>query len=152
MKKFLKVFIIFISGIFVGATLVFVIMKKNLEHMNELMSWEYISSESEAAINAYEFQSPEVGIYAFQRYIQLLNSYKGKNLILFDDKALLKSISLANVRLGNLYTKIGTHDKAEQCYSRAVDLYRESGKSVSLEELKQLIRKLDSNMEIKEED
>jgi hypothetical protein len=97
MKKFLKVFIIFISGIFVGATLVFVIMKKNLEHMNELMSWEYISSESEAAINAYEFQSPEVGIYAFQRYIQLL-------------------------------------------------------KSVSLEELKQLIRKLDSNMEIKEED
>lgn len=129
-----------ILGLFVGALGGYYWLFDNLEAMNEVGVLARVSSEAEAVLPTYVGGNPEVGMYALQRYISLLESYKDLNLRVLDKKVLAWDISIGYVRLGNLAEKAGKGKEAAVAFANALIASRQTGRELkSLAELRAIV-------------
>jgi len=105
-----------------------------------------VAAEADEMLKQYRSTKPDVALYALERYIVLLESYRGANLRVLDSTVISTDLALAYTRLGNLAEKLGEPIKASQAYSLALVAYQHTGKKVqSIDELKQLVERLDEN-------
>ncbi|MDH5669099.1 MAG: hypothetical protein OEY86_13920 [Nitrospira sp.] len=103
-------------------------------------------AEAEEAFDQYQFAHPEVASYALKRYIRLLESYQEENLDQTDRRILLFDKAIAYVRLGFIAERLNDTGRASEAYSRAWAFYQQARKTPrSMEELKELVHRLDSS-------
>jgi len=137
-------------GLIIGLLLGFIggyfWVKDELVAMSDVTTSHFIASEVEANMGQYFSASPEVGMYALQTNIRLLESQRKRNSKILDEKVLAWDLVLSYARLGKLAEKLGKKEVAERAFSHALDTSKQTGQEFkSLSDLLQLVEKLDNN-------
>jgi tetratricopeptide (TPR) repeat protein len=144
--KVVRGLLIFPVGALVGIGGTVWWMQVAIQQANEFAAMQTIAAEADEMVKQYRSAKPDVALYALERYITLLESYRGKNLRVLDAIVISTDLALAYTRLGNLAGKLGEPAKASHAYSQALIVYQQAGQKVqSIDELKQLVQRLDEN-------
>jgi hypothetical protein len=113
--------------------------------MYELTTFHLIAAESKANMEAYFLENPEVAMYALQRNIKLLESFRENESLLVDKKVLAWDLTLSYARLGRLADKLRRKNEAVQAYSHALDATAGTGREFkSLQDLLSVVDALDT--------
>jgi len=108
------------------------------------ISSDFLINEFETAHKEYLHGSPEVAIYAMESIVRLQESDQSRELLL---KTGPSSLSFSYIRLGFLYEKSGSMQKAEKAFSKAVATYispYNKSETIALKKLKTVVKLLDA--------
>lgn len=142
-SKFINVLVCLLSGAIIGGICTFFLLGQSINQSIASLNLLHSADWGKRSYSAYKNETTEIGIWALQNYIDILEKHSESSPQ--NDDIVAHDLILAQVRIAILYRKIGDHEQFNEYISKAHALWMtvEFNNTKTKENLISFVKKID---------